>query len=340
MSYGIPYKGSKNKIIKWLLPLLPRGEVFVDLFCGGCSVTHAAMLQRKYKRYIINDINPMMPRTFQKALAGGYRNENRWISREDFFRLKDSDEYAAICFSFGNNLRDYIYASKLEPYKRACHFAIVFDDWSEMNRLCPHVVAAVYNALSGIKDLRKRRVLFGAAVLQRLKSIGDVELVVSNPLYLSCHKKHDRRLNSIQNMCSFAALQSLEQLERLEHLERLESIESLERLQDSFLTSFAGDYQDVVIPPGAVVYCDIPYKGTNVYDKSNPFDYDRFYHWALTRDFPVFVSEYQMPEGFTCIGGTARADSMAATSTSKRIERLFVQDRFAAQSKPKTLFDW
>lgn len=35
MSYGIPYKGSKNKVTKWLLSLLPKGEVFVDLFCGG-----------------------------------------------------------------------------------------------------------------------------------------------------------------------------------------------------------------------------------------------------------------------------------------------------------------
>lgn len=38
MNYGIPYKGSKNKVIKWLMPLLPSGEVFVDLFCGGGGV--------------------------------------------------------------------------------------------------------------------------------------------------------------------------------------------------------------------------------------------------------------------------------------------------------------
>lgn len=147
MNYGISYKGSKNKVIKWLMPLLPSGEVFVDLFCGGCAVTHAAMLSGRYKRYIINDIDPRMPKTFSKAIQGGYRDEDRWISREDFFRLKANDEYAAICFSFGNNLRDYLYSRTIEPYKKACHYAIVFDEWELLRELCPDVADAAYNAL-------------------------------------------------------------------------------------------------------------------------------------------------------------------------------------------------
>ena len=142
MNYGIPYMGSKNKIIKWLIPLLPSGEVFVDLFCGGCAVTHAAMLSGRYKRYITNDIEPMMPKTFAKAVQGGYRNEDRWISREDFFRLKANDEYAAICFSFGNNLRTYLYSPTIEPYKKACHYAILFDEWGQFGKLCSEVVDA------------------------------------------------------------------------------------------------------------------------------------------------------------------------------------------------------
>lgn len=70
MNYGLPYKGSKSRVIKWLLPLLPDGEIFVDLMCGGCSVTHAALLSHKYKRYIINDINPLLPTAFVGALNG------------------------------------------------------------------------------------------------------------------------------------------------------------------------------------------------------------------------------------------------------------------------------
>jgi len=44
MRYGLPYKGSKNGIAKKIVDALPAGEVFVDLFAGGCAVTHAAML--------------------------------------------------------------------------------------------------------------------------------------------------------------------------------------------------------------------------------------------------------------------------------------------------------
>ena len=36
MRYGVPYQGSKNKICDWLIEHLPSGDVFVDLFAGGC----------------------------------------------------------------------------------------------------------------------------------------------------------------------------------------------------------------------------------------------------------------------------------------------------------------
>ena len=35
MRYGLPYKGSKNQIAKWLIDQLPPAETFVDLFFGG-----------------------------------------------------------------------------------------------------------------------------------------------------------------------------------------------------------------------------------------------------------------------------------------------------------------
>ena len=55
MTYGLPYMGSKNKIARDIVEQLPSAEYFVDLFCGGCAVTHAAILSGKYKKFIIND---------------------------------------------------------------------------------------------------------------------------------------------------------------------------------------------------------------------------------------------------------------------------------------------
>ena len=126
---GISYKGSKSKIADKIVGLLPRAEHFYDLFAGGCAISHCALLKNKYQHIHINDINPMMPKAFIKALQGGFDDEDRWISREDFFRLKDTDPYVAICFSFGNDLKTYCYGKEVEPLKKALHYAIFFDSY-------------------------------------------------------------------------------------------------------------------------------------------------------------------------------------------------------------------
>ena len=124
MNYGLPYKGSKNSIAKWVVSNLPHSHTFVDLFAGGCSITHAAMLSGKFERFIANDITEY-PQVFRDAIAGKYQNEHRWISRDDFFRLKDSDPYVRLCWSFGNDMKSYLYAPEVERFKKHLH-AIFF----------------------------------------------------------------------------------------------------------------------------------------------------------------------------------------------------------------------
>ena len=122
--------GSKSKIVKHIVPLFPSADNFVDLFAGGGAVTHYAMTTAKYKHFIFNDINPLMPKAFEMALNGEFEKEKRWISREEFFRLRDTDPYVAICFSFGNNLSNYMYNEEIEPIKEAYHYALFFGDYS------------------------------------------------------------------------------------------------------------------------------------------------------------------------------------------------------------------
>lgn len=129
MNYGLPYKGSKNKLATRIVDLLPRKKHFYDLFCGGCAVTHAAMLSHKWDDFTINDLNWQCPTLFVDALNGKYKDDTRWISREDFFRLKDTDPYVAFVWSFGNNLKNYLYNKDIEPLKRAIHYALYFDDY-------------------------------------------------------------------------------------------------------------------------------------------------------------------------------------------------------------------
>ena len=130
MKYGLPYKGSKNKLAERIVRLLPRRANLVDLFCGGCAVSHAALLMGKFEHIYINDINWMCPTLFMDALQGKYANDTRWISREDFFRLRDTDPYVAMVWSFGNNMRDYLYSKEIEPLKKAIHYALFFSDYS------------------------------------------------------------------------------------------------------------------------------------------------------------------------------------------------------------------
>ena len=130
MKYGLPYKGSKNKLAERIVRLLPKRTHLIDLFCGGCAVSHAALLIKKYEHIHINDVNWMCPTLFTDALAGKYNNDTRWISREDFFRLKDSDPYVAVVWSFGNNMRNYLYSKEIEPLKKAIHYAMFFGDYS------------------------------------------------------------------------------------------------------------------------------------------------------------------------------------------------------------------
>ena len=126
--YGLPYMGSKDKIADELLEQMPAGKRFVDLFGGGFAMSHAALLSGKYEQVFYNELNPLLPKLIKDTLAGKYANERRWISRGDFYRLKDVDGYVKYIWSFGNNGGHYLYGKEIEPWKKALHFARVLKD--------------------------------------------------------------------------------------------------------------------------------------------------------------------------------------------------------------------
>lgn len=127
-SYGICYMGSKNALAERIVALLPSASHLIDVFAGGCAVTHCAMKSGKWQHVHANDINEMIVGAFRRAINGEFIGERRWVSHEEFNRVRDTDAYAAICFSFGGNLRSYAYSPANEDLKRALHFAIFFGD--------------------------------------------------------------------------------------------------------------------------------------------------------------------------------------------------------------------
>ena len=281
MNYGLPYMGSKSKIAEWVVSNLPSADIWIEPFAGGCAVTHAAILSGKYKHFIINDITDST-KTFIYAIKGGFKNENRWISREDFFRLKDTDPYVRICFSFGNDQRTYCYGD-IEPYKRAFHYAVFndFKPFAELRILIPDCV------LNGCKNTYEKRLRIKKFLIQIRK---------------------DKHAGDLQS------LESLERLERLQSLERLERLQSLGNLQ-----SLQGDYKTISIPTDKsyVIYCDPPYKNTSSY--LDNFNHEEFYKWALKQD-NCYISEYNMPDSFVRIALKSKLSLKAATGNRKMKE--------------------
>ena len=288
MQYGLPYKGSKSKIADRIIEQLPPGKVLYDLFAGGCAITHAALLSGRWRKVVANDIKPY-PVLFRDAAQGKYRQEYKWVSREDFFN--SDDPYDRLIFSFGNDLRTYIYAGgEVENWKKALHWAICFHDYKP------------FLELTG-------------------KDLSEIE---------SCRSMKQRRIKAYRMLGGRdynVHLENLERLERLQNLERLERLQNLECLQNlERLEVRTGNYFDVPIEDDSVIYCDIPYAQTNGYGKKkiSDFDYDTFYDWALKQTVPVFISEYQMPDEFECVWEMKVNTKMDAFTRKESIERLFI----------------
>ena len=323
-NYGLPYTGSKSRIAHWVIDNLPSGRVLIDAFAGGCAITHRALLSQKWQTVIANDINGKYPQLFADAMHGQYRDEKRWISREDFERLKSKDAFVACCWSFSNNVRYYMYSQAIETYKRALHYAIVFDDFAPMQELMPEVAQAVHDALQGQNNLHDRRITAQNVIVKTLKRITDDNfahpVIQNNPLYQTI-RHTSRNTPSLNGLESLERLQSLESLERLQSLERLES---LERLQVTSLS-----YDEIDIPDGAVVYCDPPYHACDktLYEgTAKEFDHNAFYDWcvSVSKTNPIFISEYSIEDDrFEIVAEKQKMTSMSSKKSFIVTERLY-----------------
>ena len=315
MSFGVPYKGSKSAIARDIVDALPAGTRLVELFCGGCSVTdYARRKTDKYSEFLVNDIDRRNPAVFTKAIAGGFMDEDRWISRDDFFRLKETDDYARICFSFGNNGKTYMYGPQIEPYKRAIHHIVFWEDYAPMQELCPAVVGCIHEYCDG-KDRKGRRLALGKAFAEHVRRSNSVEYWQSNPMFRAVKVKwtEDRRGISSARFTRGGPLENLERLERLQPGEAGEGP----------ITSTSEDYRGYEYREGDVVYCDPPYAGTEGYE--GEFDHGAFWEWVRTRPYPVYVSEYRAPEDFIPVLEKRKRSLLNDTNLSKPvIEKLFI----------------
>lgn len=135
-NYGIPYMGSKSKILKHIADIFPACDNFYDLFGGGFSVTHYLLMHRPndFKKFHFNEIRPGVCDLIKKAIAGGFGYQNYkmpWVSREEFHAKKEMDPLVKLLWSFGNNGRCYLFGDIAE-YKRSLHQCVVFGEFDDV----------------------------------------------------------------------------------------------------------------------------------------------------------------------------------------------------------------
>ena len=361
--YGIPYQGSKNAIAAHIVAeYLPPSACLVDIFAGGCAITHAA-LEAGWHKVIANDISDA-PELFAAAARGEYKNEKRWISREDFARLKNKDAYVRYCWSFGNNANGYMYSVEIEPWKKALHYARVLGDRSLLRDIlqedCDGSRAAILAKYDECKNKYIKwwiaRQKYGAQEIDTLIKVTKDEIKRESDIlreYL-CNALKDsgitqsevnRRLGTQMASHYFCVSQWLfptrevyAQMQtfmpalttsydditaHLNLMQSLQSLQSLQRLQSlERLEITHKDYRQVDLPAGCVVYADPPYKDTSGY--STDFDHAAFYLWAAHCPRPILISEYDMPRDiFACIEEMKHVARFSQTNKNNT-ERLFV----------------
>lgn len=188
--YGLPYQGGKRRIVNKIIELLPSASVLVDAFAGGCAVTHAALLSGKFDKVIANDLSDA-PRLFYYCAKYGVLEKPRWVSRAEFYALKDRDPLIRYCYSFKNDGKSYLYGREIESLKRAAHRAVVDEDCSSLPSDIREPMRIALNSTSGIRER-----------------------------YL-CYKRMLRELGKRFDLPHLERLERLQHLAPLQHLERL-----------------------------------------------------------------------------------------------------------------------
>ena len=273
-NFGLPYQGSKNGIADFIYKNLPSGKRLVDLFGGGGAISHYAIennntLIKKYETFLYNDFDKNVVEYFKKAISSDY--EKKWISREEFFKLKDTDPIVKYCWSFSNSGKNYLFSKEKEPWKKALFYARVYNDNSLFKKFDietdgsridiknnqeeyknKYIKWYLENVLKvenvNIEDIKNKKEELKQYLKEALKKSGLTREEINKRLgnQMANHYFGDSQWTfptrkNYNKMKEFLPLEDFDKIykncdinlsfESLERLQSLESLESLERLQ-------------------------------------------------------------------------------------------------------------
>lgn len=288
--YGIPYMGSKQKLVDSLIPFIikrhPDTDSFYDLFGGGGSVALYTMTKYPHLDVVYGELSQAVSALMTHLKEGG-DIPFKFVSRSEFERDHTGDDWYAgllqTCWTFGNNQHGYLYGSDLEEYKKLIH-ELVVDGIDHTSAISGFVGQPVFMNLKRYTTMYQRRIVL-------MRQLGDKA--------------------------------------RLQHIERLERLIKVREMPGlSTLGIEAGkSYDEVsIIGERPIVYCDPPYENTAEY-REGGFDHEAFYDWVMSRDYPVYVSSYKITDERFKLVYARRERSLLASSASKEptynYERLY-----------------
>lgn len=284
--YGIPYMGSKQKLVDKIVPFIlkrhPEATDLYDLFGGGGSVSLYAVLNYPDVTVHYNELSQAVSSLMTYLKEGGPVPYN-FITRSEFeARWRGDDWYAGLlqtCWTFGNRTNaTYLYGRDLEEFKERLH-RTVYD--GERN-------------LSWLEEF----------VREKFKREG-IKLYLDYDRYKT---PYQRRI-VLQRQCADLRIQHLHYLDRLEHIVNMPGISELD------VTNLS--YPDAPISGAKpVIYCDPPYEGTAEY-KGDKFDHKAFYDWVANCKYPVYFTSYKISDKRFTRVKAINTRSLLAASQSK-----------------------
>lgn len=310
MTYGLPYKGSKNKIAQWVVDTLPGGECLVDLFGGGGAITHAAILSGKYNSIIYNDIAPGLSEFLKECMEGKHTraNHKEFITRDEFFARKDTDWYVKLCWSFGTGGTSYAYSRTIEDWKHALWDIRQNNDHALMHKMGILTDGTNEDIKNNYTEYAQKYADYSKSKIQHKHSMLELESV--------------ERLSRIEQL----GLRNAQQVQSMQNLDRLDRLGSIDSVKDLDVQFYNMSYQDVKIQDGYIIYCDIPYHNTKC-DMYNGFDHEAFYEWARQQD-NIYISEYTMPADFVEIARIQKTVTASSyDNSSVATEKIFTNQR-------------
>ncbi|HRJ06878.1 MAG TPA: DNA adenine methylase [Candidatus Saccharibacteria bacterium] len=269
--YGIPYMGSKQKLVDKVVPFIlnrhPGADSFYDLFGGGGSVSLYVVSKYPHLDVVYNERSKAISALMQR-LKDGENLGAEWIDRDTFERKYTGDDWFAgllqTCYTFGNNQKSYLYGKPLEEFKE-------------------HLTDLVMTGEGDIAWLEQK------ADEINLKEHGKVthtKIFLNSKRYKT---PYQRRIVLARQIGSIGALQHISRIERLNQIANMPGISTLG-------ISAGTSYNEVpIIGERPIIYCDPPYEGTAEY-REGDFDHKAFYDWVMEQTCPVYVSSYNVSD--------------------------------------------